>query len=149
MTAGRVKVLMTADRGANFRGEKVFFDEARALQLVGQKACVLLDENDEPILPQTGIVEDGSDGSSGNQSAGGESDDKKSSKAKKKKSNGNANPFAIDGFNEQTITALNDAKITTPEELIAYVATGKTLAEITGIDAATAEQLAETYLRPE
>lgn len=148
----RVKVLMTASHGANFAGEKVFFDQDRALQLVDRKVCVLLDENDNPILPTAGVVEEsnGGDGenANGNQNAGGGQADGKKPGGKKKR-NGNANPFAIDGFGEAVIAALAAASITSPEELIAYAGGGKAVSEIAGIDAATAEQLTETYLKPE
>jgi len=148
----RVKVLMTASRGANFAGEMVYFDEERALQFVEQKACVLLDENDNPILPESGPVEESAEGSgniggnTGNDGGTSGNDAGKGKGKKNKKPAGNQpNPFEIDGFDPKIVAALADAGIHTADDLRAYVATGKTLAELPAIGVVSEKELLDLY----
>jgi hypothetical protein len=152
----RVAVLMLRDRGSNFRGEKVFFEDDRANELVRQKVCLLLDENGEPIIPEEGVVEvaggntGGNTGNEGNGSGnGGNTDGGKPDAKKKPKGKGKGgelpNPFAIDGFDPKIIAALAEAGINNPEELRAYVASGKTLAELPVIGVVTEKELLDLY----
>lgn len=151
---GRVLVLMLADRGGNFRGEKCYFEEDKALQLVDQRACALLDEAGNPIIPTTGIVEEGNAGNSntGNEGGGsgntagneGKPESKKKTKGKGKTTD-QPNPFAIDGFDPKIIAALSDAGINSPEDLRAYVASGKTLAELPAIGVVSEKELLDLY----
>jgi hypothetical protein len=138
----RVAVQMIRDRGANFRGEKVLFQEDTANRLVSEGAALFLDDNGEPILKTTGVVESAGDTGSSNSGGNGGADgaaNKKKPKGKVKTTD--VNPFEIDGFDPKVIAALADVGITNPEELRAYVASGKTLAELPVIGTVTKELL--------
>lgn len=142
----RVLVLMTANRGANFRGEKCYFEADKVQQLLAEKSCVLLDEDGNPIIPESGVVEGSVEGGgNGNAGQGGDNTEsaKGKTKSKGKKNSGNTqpNPFEIDGFDPKIIAALADVGITNPEDLRAYVASGKTLAELPVIGTVTKELL--------
>lgn len=157
----RVLVLMTADRGANFRGEKCYFEEDKVQQLLAQKACVLLDEEGNPIIAEAGVVEGGNEGN-GNSNTGGNGNGGSSGEGNaeggkggvgksggkgngKKKPTNLPNPFEIDGFDPKIVAALADAGINTPEDLRAYVASGKTLAALPVIGIVTEKELLDLY----
>jgi hypothetical protein len=143
----RVLVLMTSNRGANFRGEKCYFDGDKASQLVQEKACVLLDENGEPIIPEAGVIE-GNDNAGGNTDGEGNTEGGKArgSRSKgKKTASSQPNPFEIDGFDAKIVAALAEAGINNPEELRAYVDSGKSLAELPVIGIVTEKELLDLY----
>lgn len=146
----RVAVLMIRDRGSNFRGEKCLFEEDLANRLVSEKTCLLLDENGEPIMPTEGVVNDGAgnsgEGNSGGAGGGNEDGNKPKGKGKPKpKGKTDANPFEIDGFDAKIIAALAEAGINNPDELRAYVASGKTLAALPVIGVTTEKELLDLY----
>jgi hypothetical protein len=148
----RVNVLMIRDRGANFRGEKVLFEEDKARDLVAQKVCVLLDDDGNPVLPTVGVVDEVGGDSMGGATGGDGKPDGKSAAAGKKpakskaKSDSQPNPFEIDGFDSKVVGALADAGITNPEELRAYVASGKSLAELPVIGVVAEKELLDLYV---
>lgn len=55
------------------------------------------------------------------------------------------NPFVVDGLDEKLVAVLAKAKITTPDELLAYIVAGKPLTDIDGIGEVYAGQLLELY----
>lgn len=55
------------------------------------------------------------------------------------------NPFVVDGLDEKLVAVLAKAKITTPDELQAYLVSGKSLTDIDGIGDVYAGQLLELY----
>lgn len=144
----RVLVMLTADRGSNFRGDKCFFEEDKVQQLLAQKACVLLDEDGNPIIPEAGVVEDGNGKANAGGSEGtatGKKTPTAKGKAAKGKTNTDLNPFEIDGFDAKVIAALAEAGITNPEDLRVYVASGKSLAELPVIGTVTEKELLDLY----
>jgi hypothetical protein len=142
----RVAVQMIRDRGANFRGERVLFELDLAKRLVSEGTCVLLDPLGNPIVPSVGAVEPSADSSHGAGATGPEAGRGKSKKSKdKQRSSTDVNPFEIDGLDPKTIAALAEAGIQTPDDLRAYVASGKLLSDLPAIGVAGEKDLLDLY----
>ena len=179
----RVLVLMLRDRGANFRGEKVYYDEDKVQQMIAERACVRLDENGEPILTEDGVVDvvgaggDGAGDNNGNDGAGdgqgqsgsvgaggdgagnsiagsgnvgggnlgGDGRQSRSRSRSRVRSNEQPNPIEIDGIDAKVIAALAEVGVTNPEQLRAYVAGGKKLADLPAVGETGEKELLDLY----
>ena len=124
-------VELIRQRGGNIAGEKIFVDESDIPSLVAGGYVA-----DSQSQPEALGEEASSSGSA-----------KPAAAAKKKPAAKNSpNPFAIDGLDDATIDALSAAGINSPEDVQAWIDSGKTVESIGGLTAAAIVAVKENYL---